>query len=184
MRLKNEVHFLPAIGVDTNLDPTQRVGWETAAFYQINNSTRVRGGVTYVNATFREGAFAGNEIPLVSQWSGYAGLTWDIVPKWLTLDVTSRLFGSRRMDNDQANVQPLIPAQATADVKLSGKYDRFFWSAALLNVFDKHYYDYAIASGGIAAGPFFPAGLPATIGLFNAFPLAGRTFLLQAGATF
>jgi len=184
MRLKNEIHFLPALGVDTNLDPTQRVGWETAAFYQINNSTRLRSGVTYVNATFREGPFAGNEIPLVSQWSGYAGLTWDIIPKWLTLDLTSRLFGSRRMDNDQANVQPLVPAQATADVKLGGKYDRFFWSAAVLNVFDKHYYDYAIASGGIAAGPFFPAGLPPTIGLFNAFPLAGRTFLLQAGATF
>lgn len=184
MRLKNEIHFLPALGVDTNLDPTQRVGWETAAFYQINNATRVRGGVTYTNATFREGPFAGNDIPLVSQWSGYAGLTWDVVPKWLTLDVTSRLFGSRRMDNDQANVQPLIPAQATVDVKLGGKYDRFFWSAALLNVFDAHYYDYAIASGGIAAGPFFPAGLPPTIGLFNAFPLAGRTFLLQAGATF
>src|SRR5689334_11365202 len=163
MRLKNEIHFLPAVGVDTNLDPTQRVGWETAAFYQINNSARVRGGATYVNATFREGAFAGNEIPLVSQWSGYAGLSWDIVPQWLTLDVTSRLFGSRRMDNDQANVQPLIPAQATADVKFSGKYDRFFWSAAVLNVLDKHYYDYAIASGGIAAGPFFPAGLPPTI---------------------
>jgi iron complex outermembrane recepter protein len=184
MQLKNEIHFLPAIGVDTNLDPTQRVGWETAAFYQINNATRVRGGVTYTDATFREGPFAGNEIPLLSRWSGYAGLTWDIVPKWLTLDVTSRLYGSRRMDNDQANVQPLIPAQATADVKFSGQYDRFFWSAAVLNVLDKHYYDYAIASGGIAAGPFFPAGLPPTIGLFNAFPLAGRTFLLQAGATF
>lgn len=184
MRLKNEIQFLPALGVDINLDPTQRIGWETAAFYQINNSARLRGGVTYTDATFREGPFAGNEIPLVSRWSGYAGVTWDIVPKWLTLDVTSRLYGSRRMDNDQANIQPLIPAQATADVKLSGKYDRFFWSGAVLNVLDKHYYDYAIASGGIAAGPFFPAGLPPTIGLFNAFPLAGRTFLLQAGATF
>jgi len=183
MRLKNEIHFLPALGVDINLDPTQRVGWETAAYYQINNAARLRGGVTYTDATFREGPFAGKEIPLVSLWSGYAGVTWNIVPKWLTLDVTSRLYGSRRMDNDQANVQPLIPAQATADVKFSGQYDRFFWSAAVLNVFDKHYYDYAIASGGIAAGPFF-GGLPATIGLFSAFPLAGRTFLLQAGATF
>jgi iron complex outermembrane receptor protein len=184
MRLKNEIHFLPALGVDISLDPTQRVGWETAAFYQINNSTRLRGGVTYTNATFREGPFAGNQIPLVSLWSGYAGVTWDIVPKWLTLDVTSRLYGPRRMDNDQANVQPLIPAQATADVKLSGRYDRFFWSAAALNVFDKHYYDYAIASGGIAAGVFAPTGVPPTIGLFSTFPLAGRTFLLQAGATF
>ncbi len=184
MRLNNEIHFLPAIGVDTNLDPTQRVGWETSALYQFSNSVRVRGGVTYLNATFREGPLAGNEIPLVSRWSGYAGLSWDIVQKLLTLDVTSRLFGPRRMDNDQINVQPLIPAEATVDVKLGGQYDHFFWSASVLNVFDKQYFDYAIASGGIAGGPFFPPGLPPTIGLFSAFPLAGRTFMVQAGATF
>src|SRR5262249_49838827 len=83
MRLNNEIHFLPALGVDTNLDPTQRVGWETSALYTINNEARVRGGVTYTDATFREGPLAGNEIPLVSKWSGYAGMTWDIVQKWL-----------------------------------------------------------------------------------------------------
>jgi iron complex outermembrane receptor protein len=184
MRLSNEIHFLPALGVDVNLDPTQRIGWETAALYQISNALRARGGVTYLNATFREGPLAGNEIPLVSRWSGYVGFSWEIVPKWVTLDVTSTLFGARRMDNDQINQQPLIPAEATIDVKLAGQYDRFFWSASVLNLLDKHYYDYAIASGGIAGGPFFPSGLPPTIGLFNAFPLAGRTFLLQAGANF
>jgi iron complex outermembrane receptor protein len=184
MRLNNEIHFLPAVGVDINLDPTRRIGWETSALYQINNSMRARAGVTYLDAIFIEGPLTGNQIPLVSPWSGYAGLTWEIVQKLLTLDVTSRLYGPRRMDNDQINVQPLIPAQATVDVKLAGQYDRFFWSAAVLNLFDKHYFDYAISSGGIAGGPFFPPGLPPTIGLFNAFPLAGRTFLLQAGATF
>jgi iron complex outermembrane receptor protein len=184
MRLSNEIHFLPAIGVDTNLDPTQRVGWETSARYQMSDSVRARGGLTYTNATFREGQFAGNEIPLVSPWSGYVGLTWDIVRQLLTLDVTGRFFSSRRMDNDQANLQPLIPGEATIDVKLAGRYDRFFWSASVLNLFDKHYFDYAIASGGIAGGPFFPPGLPPTIGLYSAFPLAGRTFLVQAGATF
>jgi len=184
MRLNNEIHFLPAVAVDINLDPTQRIGWETSALYQFNNSVRARGGVTYTNATFREGPFAGNEIPLVSLWSGYAGLTWDIVRELLTLDVTGRFFGPRRMDNDQANIQPLIPGQATIDLKLAGRYDHFFWSASVLNLLDKHYFDYAIASGGIAGGPFFPPGLPPTIGLYNAFPLTGRTFLIQTGATF
>ena len=184
MRLNNEIHFLPALGVDTNLDPTQRVGWETSAFYQINNAVRVRGGVTYTDATFREGPNAGNEIPLISLWSGYAGLSWDIVQKLLSLDLTGRFFGPRRMDNDQINQQPLIPGEATIDVKLGGQYSHFFWSASVLNLLDKHYYDYAIASGGIAGGPGFPPGLPPTIGAFSAFPLAGRTFMVQAGATF
>ncbi len=184
MRLKNEIHFLPALGVDTNLDPTERRGWETIASYQLSDSVRLRGGVAYVRATFREGAYAGNDIPLVSRWTGNAGLSWQIVQKLLALDVTARFFGPRRMDNDQLNIQPLIPGQTTVDVKLGGEYDRFFWSASVLNLFDKHYFDYAIASGGIAGGPFFPAGLPPTIGLYNAYPLAGRSFMVQAGATF
>jgi iron complex outermembrane receptor protein len=184
MRLTNEIHFVPALGVNTNLDPTQRVGWETSALYQFSNTVRARAGLTYLDATFREGEFAGNEIPLISKWSGYAGIAWDIVPKLLTLDVTGRFFGPRRMDNDQENQQPMIPGEATVDVKLGGQYDRFFWSASVLNLLDKHYYDYAIASGGIAGGPGFPSGLPPTIGLFSGYPLAGRTFLVQAGATF
>jgi iron complex outermembrane receptor protein len=184
MRLKNEIHFLPALGVDANLDPTERWGWETSASYRLSDTVRLRGGVAYVRATFREGPYAGNDIPLVSRWSGNAGLSWQIVQKLLALDVTALFFGPRRMDNDQLNIQPLIPGQATVDVKLGGEYERFFWSASVLNVFDKHYFDYAIASGGIAGGPFFPAGLPPTIGLYNAFPLAGRSFMVQAGATF
>jgi iron complex outermembrane receptor protein len=184
MRLNNEIHFVPALGIDTNLDPTQRTGWETSASYQVNQAVRLRGGAAYTRATFRAGPFAGNDVPLVSRWSGNAGLSWDIWQKYFVLDLTTRFFGSRRMDNDQINMQPLIPAEATVDVKLSGKYDRFFWSAAVLNVLDKQYFDYAIASGGIAGGPGFPGGLPPTIGAFSAYPLAGRTFLLQAGATF
>ncbi|MGI8526546.1 MAG: TonB-dependent receptor [Pseudolabrys sp.] len=184
MRLNNEIQFLPALGVDTNLDPTQRVGWETSAQYQINSAVRIRAGVAYTKATFHDGPFSGNDVPLVSHWSGNAGVSWDIVQKLLVLDVTGRAFGPRRMDNDQPNMQPLIAGEATMDVKLGGQYRNLFWSAALLNAFNKHYFDYAIASGGIAAGPFFPAGLPPTPGSFSAYPLAGRTFLLQAGAMF
>lgn len=184
MKLKNEIHFLPAIGVDTNLDPTQRRGWETNVIYQLNDSVRLRGGATYTRATFREGPYAGNEIPLISRWTGNSGLSWDIAQKLLVLDVTGRFFGPRRMDNDQMNIQPLIAGEATIDTKLSGQYGNFFWSASVLNVLDKHFFDYAIASGGIAAGPFFPTGAPPTIGAFSAYPLAGRTFLGQAGLTF
>jgi iron complex outermembrane receptor protein len=184
MKLKNEIHFLPALGVDTNLDPTQRRGWETNAIYQLNDSVRLRGGAAYVRATFREGPYAGNEIPLISRWTGNTGLSWDIMQKLLVLDVTGRFFGPRRMDNDQQNIQPLIAGEATMDAKLGGQYKQFFWSASVLNVLDKHFFDYAIASGGIAGGPFFPTGLPPTVGSFSAYPLAGRTFLAQAGMTF
>ncbi len=88
------------------------------------------------------------------------------------MDATLRAWGSRRMDNDQANTQPMIPApNATLDLKLSGEYERFFWSLSVNNVFNALYYDYAIAS-------------TFTDGRFSAYPLAGRTYMLKTGMTF
>jgi iron complex outermembrane receptor protein len=182
MNLNDEIHYIPALGEDVNLDPTRRIGWETSATYQLTNDVRLRGGLAYTKATFREGEFVGNEIPLVSPWSGNAGVSWNIYQKLLVLDVTGRFWSARRMDNDQANVQPKIPANGTVDVKIGGTYDRFFWSAAVENLFNVNYFDYAIASGGIPASAF-PA-IPPTIGAYSAYPQAGRTFLLRAGATF
>jgi iron complex outermembrane receptor protein len=171
MNLENEIHFIPALMVDVNLDPTKRSGWENSASYQLSDDVRLRGGAAYTRAVFREGPFAGKDIPLVSRWTGNVGLSWDIVKKLLVFDVTARFWSKRRMDNDQANVQPEIPANATADVKIGGKYNRFFWSAAVLNVFDVKYFDYAIASA-------------TTQGYYTAYPQPGRTFMLRAGATF
>jgi iron complex outermembrane receptor protein len=171
MELNNEIHFIPALFANVNLDPTQRIGWENSATYQLSDDVRVRAGVAYTRATFREGQFAGKEIPLVAPWSGYTGLTWDIVKKLLVLDVTATFWSDRRMDNDQANIQPQIPANATMNVKLGGEWNQFFWSAAVLNLFNTNYYDYAIASAF-------------TQGFFSAYPQPTRTFVLRAGATF
>jgi iron complex outermembrane receptor protein len=171
MELNNEIHFIPALFLDVNLDPTQRLGWENSATYQLTDDVRLHGGFAYTRATFREGQFAGNDIPLVSRWTGNAGASWDIWKKMAVLDVTARFIGERRMDNDQTNTQPLIPANVTVDVKLGGQYDRFFWSAAVLNLLDASYFDYAIASAF-------------TQGFYSAYPQPGRTFMLRGGMTF
>ena len=124
---------------------------EASARYRVTDDVRLRGGLAYTRATFREGAYAGNDIPLVSRWTGNAGASWDIVKKYLVLDVTAQFFGPRRMDNDQLNIQPLIPANATVDAKIGGEFDRYFWSVSVLNLFNVQYFDYAIASGGLPA---------------------------------
>jgi iron complex outermembrane receptor protein len=98
-------------------------------------------------------------------------VTWNAWQKYLVVDATVRYWSSRHMDNDQPNIQPLIPANATVDFKLSGEYEHFFWSLSVNNVFDALYYDYAVASA-------------TTLGVFNAYPLPGRTYMLKAGATF
>ena len=171
MDLLNEIHFDPVNFIDYNLDPTRRYGSVTSATYRASDTVLLRGGFAYTRAVFREGQYAGNDIPLVSRYTASAGVTWNAWQNYLVVDATVRYWSSRRMDNDQLNIQPLIPASATVDLKLSGEYDRYFWSLSVNNVFNVLYYDYAIASA------FTP-------GAFSAYPLPGRTYMLKAGATF
>lgn len=171
MDLENEIHFIPALFYNVNLDPTRRTGLETAASYRLSDSLQVRGGFAFTRAVFREGTFAGKTVPLVSPYTASAGVTWNIWQNYLVLDATLRGWGERYMDNDQANTQRRIAADATVDLKLSGTVDRFFWSFAVNNVLNAEYYDYAIASS------FTP-------GRFAAYPLPGRSYLLKAGVTF
>jgi iron complex outermembrane recepter protein len=171
MDLVNEIHFDPVNFFNYNLDPTRRYGSETSASLRASDTVLLRGGFAYTRAVFREGPFTGNDVPLVSRYTANAGVTWNIWQKFLVADATVRFWSSRRMDNDQANTQLLVPANATVDFKLSGEYERFFWSLSVNNVLNALYYDYAIASSF-------------TDGRFSAYPLPGRTYMVKAGATF
>jgi len=171
MHLKNEIHYNPVLFYNYNLDPTHRYGTETYVTYRVNDDAKLKGSFTYIRAVFEEGQFAGNDIPLVSRFSGSAGVSWNVWQKYVVFDATLRAWSSRRMDNDQPNTQPKIPANATVDLKLSGEYDRYYWSASLLNAFDTQYYDYAIASAS-------------TPGAYAIYPLPGRSYLVKIGANF
>jgi iron complex outermembrane receptor protein len=171
MDLENEIHYVPASSYNVNLDPTRRYGSETSASLRLSDSVTLRGGAAYTRAVFREGEFAGKDVPLVSRYTASGGVAWNIWQKYLVADATVRAWSERFMDNDQANTQRRIPANATVDVKLSGEYGHFFWSLSVNNLLNALYYDYAIASSF-------------TAGRFSAYPLAGRTYMVKAGATF
>lgn len=173
MELNNEILFIPfpPIGANINLDPTRRFGVENSATYVVSDALRFKGGLTYTRATFRQGIYTGNEVPLVSNWTGNIGVSADLYQKLVVFDAVLRYVGDRRMDNDQANFQPLIPAYTTLDVRLGGQAQNLFWSVTVQNLFNALYFDYAVASS-------------ATFGRYNAYPLPGRTFMVKAGATF
>jgi iron complex outermembrane receptor protein len=171
MDLENELQFNPVGFFNVNLNPTRRYGSETSASLRVNESVQLRGGVAYTRAIFREGLYAGDDVPLVSRYTASGGVTWDIWQNYLVADATVRGWSERFMDNDQSNKQRRIPADATIDLKLSGAYEHFFWSLGVNNVLNALYYDYAIAS------TFAP-------GRFSAYPLPGRSYVVKAGATF
>jgi iron complex outermembrane receptor protein len=171
MDLVNEIHFDPVNFFNINLDPTRRYGSETSTSVRVSDSLLFRSAFAYTRAIFREGPFAGNDVPLVSRYTANAGVTWNVWQNYLVVDATVRGWSERRMDNDQPNRQPLIPANATIDFKLSGEYGHLFWSIGVNNVLNALYYDYAVASAF-------------TDGRFSAYPLPGRTYMVKAGATF
>ncbi len=168
MKLENELMFDPVNFVNYNLDPTRRRGVETIASWQMTEDVRWKGSLTYTDATFRGGVNAGKEVPLVSPWTASAGVSWNIFKKHLIFDGVVRYVGERRMDNDQRNFQPLIPAHTLVDVRLGGELDQFFWAVSVENLFDEMYFDYSVASAS-------------TFGRYNAYPQPGRTFLVRAG---
>ncbi|MFZ2159683.1 MAG: TonB-dependent receptor, partial [Bradyrhizobium sp.] len=47
MDLENEIHFIPALFYNVNLDPTRRYGSETSASLRVSDSVLLRGGVAY-----------------------------------------------------------------------------------------------------------------------------------------
>jgi iron complex outermembrane receptor protein len=168
MKLTDEIFYSPATGTNVNLDPTEHYGVENTASFQLTDTVRLRGGLAYTRAVFREGLFAGNDIPLISRWSGTAGVSWDVWQKWVVYDAILRYAGPRRLDNDSLNVQPLIPSHAVVDMRIGGQVKNAFWSLSVQNVFNDLYYDYGIAS-------------TATLGRFNAYPQPGRTFMARLG---
>ncbi|MDP2411065.1 MAG: TonB-dependent receptor [Pseudolabrys sp.] len=173
MYLTDELHFSPITFANTNLDPTRRYGVETMVRMRVTDSIRLRGSATHTRAVFRSGPFAGNDVTEVARWTGSAGASWDVYQKYLMLDVGARFVGKRYPDGDEANLGgSMIPAYALVDVRVGGEIDRFFWSFAVQNLFDKHYYDYALDQSF--------AGNQ----LVQTYPQPGRTFMMRAGAKF
>jgi iron complex outermembrane receptor protein len=104
-------------------------------------------------------------------------LTWAIWEKFVVYDLLLHYAGERRLDNDNASAQPLIPAHTVVDMRIGGEIpvgdhvQNAFWSFTVQNVFNEMYFDYGIASS-------------TTIGRYNAYPQPGRTFMFRAGFDF
>ena len=74
--------------------------------------------------------------------------------------------GTQFMENDEANnFGTKIPSYVLTDLKLVHQMQGWQFNAAVNNLFDKKYYNYAISS-------------TATPGRFNAYTLPGRTFFV------
>jgi iron complex outermembrane receptor protein len=109
-------------------------------------------------------------VPLAAAWTGSSSLTWRHT-EWLSATVVSSYVGEKRLDSDEANFQPMIPAYTVVDIRLGGAYGGFYWEGVVNNLFEEEYFTYGVAS-------------VSTFGTYNAYPMPERTALVRFGVRF
>ena len=153
------------------------MAWENIATWNATDTLRFKAGLAYTRSVFREGPFAGNDVPLVSRWTGSAGVSWDIYKKYLTVDAVGAFLrpaphGQRLRPTCRCSfpARPwsmfasAVSTRAVLLVVLGAEPVR----RALLRI--RHQLDR------------LRHHLPA-VGTYNAYPLPGRTVLAKAGMT-
>lgn len=171
MDLRNEIHFNALTFANMNLSPTRREGAELEASWMLAAGVDLFASYTHARASFREGLYggvdlSGKNVPLVPRNSAKLGIAWQVAQK-TSLSGALGYVGSQYFDNDQANTYPgQMASFVTADAKLSRVAGPWTFTLAANNLTDKKYYSYAIRNG---------AGTS-----FNAYPMAGRNFMLAA----
>lgn len=161
MRLEDEIHFDAATFTNVNLDPTRRFGLELSGEQRLTSSWWARLTYAFTRAEFREGPYAGNDVPLVPRHSAALSLRWQATPH-LRLAALARYVGKQRLDNDQANTARPIPAYTFVDLQAVRSWKDWELELQVNNLFDEQAFAYGVAS------TFTP-------GRFNAYPLPERT---------
>ena len=176
MYLNNEIHYNAITFTNMNLAPTQRYGLELEGNHAYSDRFEMNAAYSYSVAKFREGIYggvnvSGNDIPLVPRQRLSLGSSWKFSEKTV-LNGDAIYVGEQHFDNDQANAfGQKMPAYTTVDMRLSHQLGAWSLSAAVNNLFNEKYFTYAIAS-------------TATAGVYNAYPMPERNFLLQAKLVF
>jgi iron complex outermembrane receptor protein len=180
-RVQDEIHldvYTTGIG-NTNLPPSERKGLELEGKWKVLQQLSVRAAYTYTDARFLSGVLPGGSftqlnvdisnkaVPLVPNHKVNLGATWDISEQ-TQLNTAVAYVGSQYMDNDEGNTfGEKIPAYTTTGLKLIHRTGAWKLSAAVNNIFDSHYFNYAVSS-------------QYTAGKYNAYTLPGRTIYFAA----
>ena len=171
----DEVHldaFTTGIG-NTNLPPSRRRGLEIDGRWPAVKTVTLGAAYTYTDARFLEGVLpggaftqtnvvlAGKTVPLVPRHKANFSASWSPLPK-TRLNAIATYVGSQFMDNDEGNtLGTSIPAYTVVDLKLVHEMGPWRLSAAVNNLFDRKYYNYAVRSQFVADR-------------YNAYPLPER----------
>lgn len=177
--VEDEIHLDPfTAGVgNTNLPPSRRRGLELEAHWPLRRTLSVGFAYSYTQAKFREGvlpgsaftqqdvAIGGKQVPLVPRHKLRLGASW-VLSGTTRLNAVANYVGRQFMDNDESNtLGATIPAYTVVDLRLLHERGPLRLSAAVNNVTNEKYYNYAVRSQFVSDR-------------YNAYPLPGRSYTM------
>ena len=169
MDVNNEIHFNPVTFSNVNLAPTQRYGFEGEGKWQFTAGLSAFANYTYAVSRFREGAFAGNAVPLVPRHTANLGAAWQFMPR-TRLNAVVNYVGEQVFDGDETNTfGRRMPHYTLVDLKLNHEMGGWLLSAGVRNLLNQQYFSYGLFTG-------FPT--------FIAYPAAERSWFASVQYAF
>jgi len=150
-RLTNEIFFDPTIGygVNTNLDPTRRQGFEIDAQMDVMPRVRASAHLQHVSASFTGGPNAGRDMVLVPKNVLSARLAW--LGEGQSADIGAQWVDKQRYGDDFTNgCAARIGGYTTFDARYAHKFGPWELAVTGANLADHRYFSNAFScQGGI-----------------------------------
>ncbi len=145
-----------SMGCNTNLDPTRRQGAELEGRLALQKNLRLQGSLQTVDAKFREGPFAGKQIPSVASISTAVRLLW-LIDTQQSLNFGVQYLGGSRLSNDIANrCSAQMPDRTLLDARYAWNNRKIEVSLSAINLTDEKSYSYGITNADCSAVNVYP----------------------------
>tara|TARA_B100001029_G_C15024617_1_gene432805 strand:- start:264 stop:1430 length:1167 start_codon:yes stop_codon:yes gene_type:complete len=175
---KNELAYDSDAFENINMNSTRRYGVELFTKNKINEKISFINNFTYAKAKYTSGDqgtyatnFEGKDVPLVPEYSLNSSLEWQL-SDFISFLPSIKFQDDMRMESDDENFQETkIPNYFITNMVINAKFDKYFSSLTINNIFNKEYHNYAVASSS-------------TKGTYNAYPEPGREILVSFGTKF
>ena len=161
--LTNEIGFDPNIpnpafwnpanlGANVNFDPTRRQGLELDADRKLSASVKLRGNLAWRTAHFREGTYAGKQVPLVPEKVLALGADWQLAPAHKISGGMSWISSSHP---DVMN-QCVMPSYSVTNVRYAYQLKDMDWALAVNNLTDRRYFTQAFGCSNQVTSSIYP----------------------------
>lgn len=141
-KLVDEIGLGADYFTNQNFDPTRRRGVEVEFEGKLTSSLGVAVQAAQRQARFRQGTYAGKDVPLVPRQSLTGRLTYQMAPgrQWV---VMTQWVSRQRVAGDLDNTcTQQIAGYGIVNLRYNHQVDKWTYSAQVTNLFDHSYYDY------------------------------------------